>query len=293
MRKRRTCICFISMLLLSVLSFAQEPVTKGDTLGGTSTATVGKTRSGTSIALPEKQEAPVYKQRYGLRLGVDLSRPVRSFFQEDYYGLELVGDYRLSYKYFAAAEVGVERRTKDEDFFTYRTEGQFIRFGVDYNTYGNWYGMENLIYVGGRYGFSLFSQQLTNYVLHKDNQYWTENVQGADPAWLGTYSGRTAHWLELVLGIKAELLRGLYAGMSVRVGLKLTDNQSGGFPNFYIPGFGRVYEGSRFGTSFNYTLSYLIPLYKKAQPVKEDEAKTAPEKAKGIDDQLPKRHKRR
>lgn len=226
-----------------------------------------QTASQTSIVLPEKPQATVYKQRYGLRVGADLSRLVRPFFDNDYYGLELVGDYRLSYKYYLAAEIGTEKRTKKEDFFSYSTEGQFLRAGFDYNTYGNWYGMENMIYVGARYGFSLFSQDLLSYTLHKDNQYWNENTAGSDASWIKKYDGRTAHWLELVLGIKVELFRNLYAGASVRIGLLVSQTDNTGFPNYYVPAFGRVYEGSRFGTSFNYTLSYMIPLYKKEKKI--------------------------
>ena len=239
---------------------------------GAMAQTATRTTSQTTIALPEKQEAPVYKQRYGLRVGADLSKLVRPFFDKNYYGLELVGDYRLTTNYYFAAELGMEKRTKNEDFFTYSTEGQFLRAGFDYNTYGNWYGMENMIYVGARYGISLFSQDLTSYIIHKDNQYWNETIIGSDPSFLKKYDGRTAHWLELVLGIKAELLHNLYAGASVRVGLLVAQTGSSGFPNYYIPAFGRVYEGSRFGVGFNYTLSYLIPLYKKEK--KKEEADT-------------------
>ena len=232
---------------------------------GAMAQTATRTTSQTTIALPEKQEAPVYKQRYGLRVGADLSKLVRPFFDKDYYGLELVGDYRLSFAYYAAAEIGLERKKTNEDFFAYTTEGQFLRAGFDYNSYGNWYGMENQIYVGARYGFSLFSQDLNSYIIHKDNQYFTENTAGSSTEWLKKYSGRTAHWFEIVLGIKAELLHNLYAGASVRVGVLALQTDSKGFPNYYIPAFGRVYENSRFGASFNYTLTYLIPFYKRAK----------------------------
>ena len=232
---------------------------------GAMAQTATHTTSQTTIALPEKQEAPVYKQRYGLRVGADLSKLVRPFFDKNYYGLELVGDYRLSFAYYAAAEIGLERKKTNEDFFAYTTEGQFLRAGFDYNSYGNWYGMENQIYVGARYGFSLFSQDLNSYIIHKDNQYFTENTAGSSAEWLKKYSGRTAHWFEIVLGIKAELLHNLYAGASVRVGVLALQTDSKGFPNYYIPAFGRVYENSRFGASFNYTLTYLIPFYKRAK----------------------------
>ena len=45
-----------------------------------------------------------FKQTYGLRVGADLSRLVLSFTDENYQGLELVGDYRLTQKLYIAAE---------------------------------------------------------------------------------------------------------------------------------------------------------------------------------------------
>lgn len=100
-----------------------------------------------------EEGTPVYEQRYGLRIGGDISKPVRSLFDKNYYGMELVGDYRINYRYYAAAEIGWEKKTTIEDYFTYTTNGQFIKLGVDHNTYGNWYGMENVIFIGGRYAF--------------------------------------------------------------------------------------------------------------------------------------------
>lgn len=253
MKKELIFIYIISIvLLLPAVAQAQ-----------TQTVTTKTATKTTSIALPSKQAAPTYKQRYGLRVGADISRLIIPFFNKDYYGLEFVGDYRLSQNYYAAAEIGFERKATTEDFFAYTTQGQYLRLGFDYNSYGNWYGMENMIYVGARYGISLFSQELTSYTLHKDNQYFDESVVGTNPFWLRTYNGRTAHWLEVVIGLKAELLRNFYAGISMHVGCLVLQTDASGFPNYYIPAFGRVYENSRFGTNFNYTFSYLIPLYKK------------------------------
>lgn len=256
-------LIFTYIISIGWLLVAVGQTRTATTVAGTSTRT-------TAIALPQKEEAPVYKQRYGLRVGADLSRLMHSFFDKNYHGLELVGDYRLSYSYYAAAEIGMERKSTSQDFFNFSTQGQFLRAGFDYNTYGNWYGMENMIYVGGRYGFSLFSQEMNSYKLHKDNQYWNENTAGSNPEWLRKYDGRTAHWLELVIGIKAELLHNLYAGASARVGLLLLQTDKQGFPNYYIPAFGKVNELSSFGMSFNYTLTYLIPLYKKAEKKKNE-----------------------
>ena len=35
----------------------------------------------------------VFKQKYGLRLGADVSKLARTFFDDDYSGFEIMGDY--------------------------------------------------------------------------------------------------------------------------------------------------------------------------------------------------------
>jgi len=41
-----------------------------------------------------------------------------------------------------------------------------------------------------------------------------------------------------------------------------------------IPGFGRTYDSSKVGTGFSYTLSYLLPIYKKDRVKKDDSEDT-------------------
>ena len=250
-------LIFTYIISIGWLLVAVGQTRTATTVAGTSTRT-------TAIALPQKEEAPVYKQRYGLRVGADLSRLMHSFFDKNYYGLELVGDYRLSYSYYAAAEIGMERKSTSQDFFNFSTQGQFLRAGFDYNTYGNWYGMENMIYFGARYGFSIFNQEVTRYSVHTLRNYWNESLIGTQSDILTSYQGRTAHWLEGILGIKVELFKHFYAGASLRFSFLLYQNKDN-FPNFWIPGVQRVWEGSNIGINYNYTLSYMIPLYKKAK----------------------------
>lgn len=205
---------------------------------------------------------PTYKQRYGLRIGADISKPIRSIFDADYKGLELSADYRYNYNYFISGEVGFEKKNTETDYFNFSTQGQYLKLGADYNTYGNWYGMENLIFIGGRYAFSTFNQKVNSYTLHTLHNYWNEPIEGTNSNILTTYSGRTAHWLEFVVGLKVELFKNLYAGASIRLGKILFQNKNS-FQNYYIPGFGRVWEDSSYGINYNYTLTYLIPFYKK------------------------------
>lgn len=210
----------------------------------------------------EENTQKIYPQTYGFRLGGDISKIARAFFDKDYKGLELVADYRYNFRYYLAGELGFERKTTDTEYFNFTTNGQYIKLGVDYNSYENWYGMQNMIYFGGRYGFSVFSQNFNSYTLHTRNNYWQEDILGGNPQILTNFGTQTAHWLEFVLGLKVELFKNFYAGASVRLS-KILYQSKNGIPNFYIPSVGRVWEDSTYGVSYNYTLSYLIPFYKK------------------------------
>jgi hypothetical protein len=49
-------------------------------------------------------------------VGIDLFRLTRAFYDKGYKGLELVGDYRLTKKYFLAAELGNETKLLRRSF---------------------------------------------------------------------------------------------------------------------------------------------------------------------------------
>jgi len=198
-----------------------------------------------------------YPKKYGLRIGVDLNRLAKNFYEKKYKGLEITGDYRVSNNLYAAVELGLEDKFTRTNALTYTTSGQFIKLGVDYNVYKNWLDMNNMIYVGGRLAYATFSQDLQEYTLRDTNNYF-------DPStFVGQkYSGLNAVWLEFVGGVKAEIVSNLYLGFSARLNFKVTDSKIDNFENLYIPGYNKKYSGN-IGVGFNYTISYLIPLYKK------------------------------
>jgi len=75
------------------------------------------------------KDSIVYKTNYGLRLGIDISKPIRSILQDYNSGLEIIGDYRISKKWYAAAELGNEKFTTNEDFTNSKGNFEFV-----YNT---------------------------------------------------------------------------------------------------------------------------------------------------------------
>jgi hypothetical protein len=205
-----------------------------------------------------KKDTITYKTGYGLRVGVDISRPVLSTVDKSYSGLELVGDYRISKKWYLATELGYEEEKTFEDFTSSTSKGSFIRLGANFNAYKNWLDMNNEIYVGMRYGFALFDHTLNSYDRNIGNTYFPANTVKA----LITETGLTAHWTEFQLGIKVETFKNLFlsAGFSYKIMISVDDQEN--FKSLYAPGFNRIFD-SNTGFGFNYTISYLIPFVNK------------------------------
>ena len=205
-----------------------------------------------------KDSIPSSVERFGVRFGVDVYKLSKSLYDKNYKGLELVGDYRVSKNYFVAAEIGNENKTSDDTRLNFTTKGTYIKAGFDYNSYTNWLDMENMVYIGLRYSASTFSQELNNFKIYNRNAFFGEAaaVNSGEK-----FDGLSAQWIEFVTGIKAKVFNNVFVGFNFRVNLLLSSKKPDTFDNLYIPGFGRTYEGD-FGAGFNYTVSYLLPIYK-------------------------------
>jgi hypothetical protein len=204
-------------------------------------------------------------ERYGIRFGVDLFKLTRSFYEKDYRGIELVGDFRISKKRYIAVELGNENKTVDDDRINFTTNGSYIKVGADYNAYENWTGMHNLVYLGLRYGISSFSQERNSFLIYNPNTYFGENIEITETE---KFNGLSAQWLELVVGVKAEVFTNVFVGFSARLNRIVSQTSPENFENLYIPGYNRTYNGE-FGVGFNYTVSYFLPLYKTVTKPKE------------------------
>jgi Domain of unknown function (DUF6048) len=212
-----------------------------------------------------KDSIPAKTDQYGLRLGVDLYKLTKSFYEKDYKGLEIVGDYRLTKNYFLAAEIGNENKTTDDYRLNFTSKGTYIKVGFDYNGYENWLDMKNMLHIGLRYGASTFSETLNTYKIYNTSPYFNEtaSINSGEK-----FDGLSAQWLEVVGGVKAEVLHNIFVGFSFRINKLVTNSKPNNFDNLYIPGFNRTYDGD-FGVGFNYTVSYFVPLYKLKRVAKK------------------------
>jgi hypothetical protein len=200
-----------------------------------------------------------YTQKYGLRLGSDVSKLVRTFLDEDYSGFEINGDYRLTRTLYVAGEIGFEENTTSNDQLNSTANGSYFKGGIDYNMYKNWLGMENMIYAGFRVGAASFKQTLNSYTVYQTNQSWPPTTVNSGEE----FNGLSAIWGELIIGIKAEVFNNVYVGLNAQLKGRITEKEPNNFENIFIPGFGRTYDSGSFGIGFGYNISYLIPLFKK------------------------------
>lgn len=199
------------------------------------------------------------KLKYGLRVGGDVSKLIRSFVDDAYSGFEISADYRLKKRLYIAGEIGIEEKNTVNEYLDITSKGSYIKAGIDYNMYQNWLNMDNMIYSGFRIGASSFSHDLNKYTIYSTNQYWEQFslVEKQE------FSDLTAFWVEIILGIKVELFNNLYLGLNAQLKILASETVPDNFENVYIPGFNKTYDSSGIGTGYSYTLSYRIPLFKK------------------------------
>lgn len=199
-----------------------------------------------------------FKQSYGLRIGIEIIRPVSQAIQKEDLGFELTADFRVAKKWYVATEIGYESEPGDEEYIKFHTKGTYAKLGFNYNLYDNWEGMSNEVYVGLRYGFSAFEQQLKSYTALDFDDYFGN--YSATPS--TTFDGLTAHWAELHFGLKVEALPNLFLTTGLHFKKLIKETELEGFANLYIPGFNKVLLNNA-GVGFNYTVAYLIPIKKK------------------------------
>ncbi len=241
MKTRLILLFFISLFLFAPISWAQKKEEAADTL-------------------PKVE-------KFGLRVGVDLAKPVRTLLEDGYSGFELMGDFRVTKKFYAAVELGNEKKDWIEPYISAKTSGSYAKIGFDFNAYENWLTMENAINIGLRYGFSTFKQELVSYRIYTDNPAFPSEVITTPQ----TFTGLTAHWAELIISIKTEIANNLYLSINAQLKRKIGEQQPEGFANLYIPGFNRTYDYSEFGVGYGYSISYLIPIFKKRTPVSAED----------------------
>ncbi len=154
-------------------------------------------------------------------------------------------------QFFFAIEYGTEKSVRG-DGFNYINEGYHFSFGPEINMLKNSTN-GNALNFGFRYGQANFNDALS-FTQTDDGFFQAREVNVSNP-------DLVARWLELTLGIQANVWKNLYLGYTVRY--KVFRNVTGieEFAPYDVPGFG-LYEDNN-GVRFNFYVGWAIPLREK------------------------------
>jgi len=193
-----------------------------------------------------------------LSIGIDLYNPIYSSINDDDLSYELITSLRILEDFSIASEIGSLDRYIEDENINFTSTGEYIKFGFDYNLFNNWVGMDNSIYLGMRFATSSFNNKIDSYTLRNPDSYWSNNVT-SDYETIN-HSDQNANWIELLVGIKVETIKNIYLGINLRLNRLLSNTSPNNFNNLYIPGFNKVTDDNSWGSGFNYTLTYSLPL---------------------------------
>lgn len=233
---KRTLIIWI-LLICSVSIFSQT--------SDTDTASYNPKESGVKQFQP-----PVFR---GVSAHLDVASPLMGLvYSNKIFNIETQVDVNLFDRLFPILEVGFTSVDKSVGEASYITRAPFFKVGINYGLMkgydkkGEPRSLKNYPFVGVRYGFSPMNYQLNNIVVRDD--YWGEEV-------VRNYSKSLlyAGWVELVAGVRIELIKGVTMGWSVRFKMALHSAGVEKEKLWYVPGFG-ITNSSSF--SFNYTIGY-------------------------------------
>jgi len=195
----------------------------------------------------------------GIRVGVDISRFALKYFQPYRTDVTVNLDARYNDRLYIASDLSFNSVYHLDQNYKYVSNGMSGTIGINYNLLKKSVPKENfMIYGGARYGLAVMTYQIPEYRIY--NLYWG-NIRGSVPE-----TTKMAHWIELTVGMKVEVLKNLYLGWSLHERILVNGALAKqDFPPLVIPGFGKGYKKSAF--DFQYSIAYLFPLWKVKQAV--------------------------
>jgi len=198
----------------------------------------------------------------GPRIGIDLSRLLLPSFQSgNRHGWEIQGDIPYKGNWFPTVELGMQSFDDKQSGFHYISNGGYGRIGADVNiTKFESLKDNDILFVGFRYGYSLFNQQVNE--INYTNYWGTLNTSLPQRP-------ISAHWTELVFGMKGEIYSNLFLGWTLRAKFPLLQTSDPNIAPYIIPGIGKMNVETP--VDFSFTVSYRFPLFrtkKLPKPIK-------------------------
>ena len=205
------------------------------------------------------------------RVGIDVSGPVIYLTDKNNLTAEGFFSYDLNEKRSVFLGGGYSNYKYSQYNYSYKTNGIFVKAGVDFNflkpqtTMGKyWAG------VGLHYGISMFSYQIPEL---SHTNYWGTTTTSIP------YQSRWGHFIEASPGFRASLFGNFTIGWSVSLRKMIYSGGANDIRPIYIPGYGMAAKS--FSTGINYFLIWnfrykIIHVVIKKEPPEEPEENATP-----------------
>lgn len=235
MKKERISIFIIGLLILSNLL--------------TPTQAIAQETVNVPLTKEEWQATPLYQGSY---IGVDIFGLGSKVFGSDFTSAEVSAEVNLKNRYFPIIEIGYGETDaiQEENDIHFKTSAPYFRIGGSYNVFYKKPYLPGQFLVGLRYGYTSFSYDVSAPPM-------TDPVWGT-PTLPFSYEGvkSNASWLEITIGLKANIYKDLHMGLSLRYRSLMNVKAAENSEPWYIPGYGKN-KSTNIGVS--YTVVYQLP----------------------------------
>lgn len=186
-----------------------------------------------------------------VRFGVDLSGFARQLFETETLPVEFSADVEWRENFFIAAEGGWLTVDVNRETHRYQASGYFFRLGHDFSIFrGGAHNPNDVFLVSLRYGYGRVRHEAPHIVI--PDPYWGDYETSLSS------EEYAAHWLEAGIGMKAEVLRNLFLGWSLRGRVRIANTSDPLMQPYIISGFGKSDNSA---LMVHYSIYYRIPLY--------------------------------
>ena len=220
-------------------------------------STIVVSAQATDTAIMVRKKPAEMKTGNQLRFTFDISKPIINAVAKNRQSYELGIDYYLKKEVYLVAEGGFGKSDVDYPDLAYKSNGSFLRVGVDKSMLQRLFPKDwDGAFVGIRYGLGIIKRGEATYAV---NDPLFGNTTGTIEA-----HNFTAHWAEISGGVRVEVLKRFMVGWNVRAKFMLNASAFSELAPAYIAGYGKGDGSTAF--DFNFNLCYMMRWGEKNLP---------------------------
>lgn len=206
-----------------------------------------------TTAVKTEKDDKIKATQHQFRIGLNISTPVITALVNDASakrsGYEATLDYCIKNDAYLILEGGFGHSNINYPELSYNTANSFARIGIDKSMLQRLFPNDwDMIFIGVRYGFAFIRRSEATFTTVDD--FWGTTT-GTIPS-----KNLTAHWAEMNVGMRVELLKHFFAGYNVRAKFLINDKAFRELPPAYIAGYGKAEKSTVF--DFSVYLCYAL-----------------------------------